>query len=65
MMEHTYQAPTHLYQACRYAGSLWHVAFENQGHVHLTSYDGLDHARNIHLSQVQFLDEFQDLYPEE
>jgi hypothetical protein len=54
-----------LYQRCRFAGNVWTVVYVNNGHVNLTSLDGLQHKRNIAITEIQVVDEFADPYPEE
>ena len=54
-----------MHKKARFAGTVWWVVYEQNAHVSLTSLDGRQHKDHIHVSQIQYLDEFQDCYPEE
>lgn len=55
----------HLFQRCRHVGTDWHITFIQNGHVDLTSIDGKQKKKHIHLSTIQLIDEFSDCFPEE
>ncbi|MEA5031968.1 MAG: hypothetical protein VB025_07440 [Sphaerochaeta sp.] len=65
MSGYTDEALDLLYRKCRFAGNLWTVVYVNNGHVHLTSWDGKQSKLNVAVGAIQLIDEDADCYPEE
>jgi hypothetical protein len=59
------QVKPYLYQRCHFAGTIWTIVYIEHGHVHLTSLDGKQTKQHIAISEIQLIDEFDDVYPEE